>query len=177
MKVSKSRNSSKTALKTRGINWTKSQLAKISYIAGLEAAPSIDIVKENCAKLSDEKAEAMLLKVKQKRKELAGLIGLNNDISGIRNSAGAGEIYIVENELFEGWIKIGMTTNLTSRVNTYNCSDPLKRFRVIVNKQVNDRRRAEAVLKHNIGIVASLSNGEWFRIEKRVALDIFKAIS
>ena len=46
----------------------------------------------------------------------------------------------------------------------------------ITEKDVNDRRRCEAILKHNLKMTASLSNGEWFRIDKDVALEIFNAI-
>ena len=170
--ISKARNSPKTAAKVRGLKWTEGQLKKIRVIAAQEEMPTL----ANLPKLGDYKAEVMLRKIKQLRKEMSQAIGTSNP-SGIRNSTGEGVIYLVEHELYEGWVKCGMTTNMKKRLGSYNCSDPLKRFSVLLEKSVSDRRKSESLLIHNLKSKASLSKGEWFRINKVTALEIFNAIS
>ncbi len=174
--ISKARNSSNTAAKVRGIKWTSGQINKMRKMAALETSPNIDTIKCIYPNLGEYKALVMLEKVKKFRKEMAEITGYAELIHGVQDSAGNGAIYLVENSLYEGWIKCGMTTNMKSRLISYNCYDPLKRFNLIIEKNVVNRRKSESVLIHNLKMVATLNNGEWFRIDKNIALDIFNNI-
>lgn len=174
--IKAARNKSTTALKTRGIKYNKRQQDLIRTLAADVDAPTREKILLVFPKMSQLKVDAILVKAKLLRKKLAENLGINNEVSGIRNSKGQGYVYLVENELFSGWIKCGMTTNITSRLNTYNSNDPLKRFRVLVDKEVVDRRRAELNLMRELQIKSTLQNGEWFRIDKNQAIEIFKSI-
>lgn len=174
--IGKARNSSKTASKVRGIKWTSSQLTKMRFMAASVNTPTLEMIKEAYPSLGDYKSNCMLDKVKQLRKEMSEITGLEDGIDGVRNSKGSGIIYLVENEMYPGWIKCGMTINIISRLNSYNCNDPLKRFRIVAEKTVLNRRKSETDLMRELGNVSSLSNGEWFRIEKEQALKIFDIV-
>lgn len=174
--IGKARNSSNTASKVRGIKWTSGQRSNMRIIAASIEPPTIEVVKELYPNLGGYKAERMLNEVKKLRKKMSEITGLEDGISGIRNSKGDGIIYLVENEMYPGWIKCGMTVNMSNRLNSYNCYDPLKRFRIITEKSVSNRRKSEAFLKRELESVSSLSNGEWFRIEKEQALKIFNNV-
>ena len=93
------------------------------------------------------------------------------------NQTAAGFIYLIEHELFDGWIKCGMTEDLTSRLKSYNWCDPMQRFSVLANKSVVDRRKSERLLIHNVKLKADLQKGEWFRIERSSAQQIFSQIN
>lgn len=88
-----------------------------------------------------------------------------------------GFIYLIENDAYPGWIKCGMTTELKSRLDAYNGYDPLKRFRIIVSSEVVNRRKAESHLLNDLKMKCSLQTGEWFKIDKEIALEIFERIS
>lgn len=170
--IGKARNTSATASKVRGVKWTESQLKKMRKIAAQPEMPTLS----DLPKLGKHKAGLMLRKVKQLRKEMASATETPNLVRGIRDSKGRGIIYLVEHELFVGWVKCGMTTNMKKRLGAYNCSDPLNRFNVLAEKYVDDRRKAENLLKYNLESKATLSNGEWFRVDRSTALTVFKEI-
>jgi predicted GIY-YIG superfamily endonuclease len=174
--IKAARNKSSTALKTRGIKYNKRQQDLIRMLAAAVDAPSREKILLVFPSMNQKKVDAILNKAKLLRKKLAENLGLNNEINGIRNSKGMGYIYLVENEMFSGWVKCGMTTNITSRLNTYNSNDPLKRFRVLIDKEVIDRRKSELDLMRELQIKSTLHNGEWFRIDKDKAIEIFKSI-
>ena len=174
--IGKARNGSKTSSKVRGIKWTSKQMTRIRLMAGSEQAPTISMIKSLYPKIGDYKSECMLSKVKLLRKELSEITGLEDGIDGIRKSKGNGIVYLVENEMYPGWIKCGMTIDMKNRLNSYNCNDPLKRFRVIVEKEVENRRKSETSLKRELGNVSSLANGEWFRVDKETALSLFNSV-
>jgi hypothetical protein len=175
VEISKARNSSKTSSKVRGLKWNAMQMANIQKIASQELMPSITDVRELYPNMSDYKINVMLNKINQLRKQLSNASKLTS-VSGIRNSAGSGLIYLIEHELYSGWIKCGMTVNIEDRIKTYNCGDPLKRYKVIVTKHVENRRFAETRLKSELKLTSTLSNGEWFRIDKDIALQLFNVI-
>jgi predicted GIY-YIG superfamily endonuclease len=170
--ISKARNCSLTAAKIRGVKFTKLQLQQINLLAAEKVCPTLDVLRKKFKKMGNFKLETMLKNIKKKRKELAIVIG-NDDIDGIRNSDGNGFIYLIENEMYSGWIKCGMTTNLSKRLNSYNTNDPLRRFQFVIHKEVDSRRKAEKHLMLELSNRSDLINGEWFRIEKKMAIDIF----
>jgi hypothetical protein len=170
--VSMARNSSKTAAKVRPVRWTKKQMIAIRTFAIQEICPTIDDLRKKYWKLGDHKLECMFKLIKNKRREFSELTGIN-DIDGIRNAGGKGYVYLLENELYPGWIKCGMTVNLEKRLQTYNTNDPLKRYKFVSSMTVNDRRKIEKMIMEALLGKSSLNNGEWFRIEKNIAINIF----
>lgn len=173
--ISIARNSKNTASKTRGIKWTKNQETRMRLLSAEKDAPTIEKLKAHFPSMSEYKLTAMLSKIKFYRKKLAEELNLSN-IDGIRNSNGKGYIYLIENESYNGWIKCGMTTNISERLNSYNINDPLKRFNIVAKKEVNDRRKSERELIYNLEMISDLKNGEWFKIDKNKAIDIFEKI-
>ncbi len=114
-------------------------------------------------KCDEEKAKLILAEIKRERKQ-----------KGIAKATEtAGYLYLIENEMYPGWIKCGMTTDLESRLGSYNQYDPLKRFVVIASKAVYDRRLPEAILIERLSKLSNICNGEWMRIDKRAAIAAF----
>ena len=114
-------------------------------------------------KCDEEKAKLILAEIKRERKQ-KGIVKVTE---------AAGYLYLIENEIYPGWIKCGMTTDLESRLGSYNQYDPQKRFVVIASKAVYDRRLSEAVLIKQLSKLATISNGEWMRIDKDAAIIAF----
>lgn len=148
----------------------------IRQLASAEKSPSIIDVLEKFNPITDEKAELLLKSIKILRKKFAK--GLDKDfgkIKGVQQKIDEGHIYLVSSELLPGWIKAGMTTNLTIRLKHYNCCDPLKRYKIVSSKKVEFRRKAEKILLYDLKIVATDSVGEWFKISESKAVEIFKS--
>lgn len=173
--ISSARNKSSTASKSRGIKWTKNQQTRMRLLASSKVMTTYENLKSLYPTMSDIKLQAMLVKIKFYRKKLAEELNLS-DVDGLRSSSGKGHIYLVENESYIGWIKCGMTSSINKRLNSYNSNDPLKRFRLIIEKVVENRRAAEKNLINFLKENSEISNGEWFRIDKETALELFKKI-
>jgi hypothetical protein len=129
---------------------------------------------------SERKIRRAVNEAKKLRREMMLAVNAGNGpeikVNGVQTGKTCGVIYLIEHEMFNGWVKCGMTTNMISRLVAYNCSDPLKRFKAIVQKEVNDRRKAETLLIHNLSMTAAIQSGEWFKIDRKEALAIFNAI-
>lgn len=156
---------------------TRSLRKVIVELTQQEKSPTIDDLKNRYRSTSsstDETLQFIFRTIKRKRKEIENFTGIPQ--KGSHEIKSDGFIYLIENELFDGWIKCGMAVNIESRLKGYNGCDPLKRFKVIAFKAVQDRRKAERILLDNTKTKAELQTGEWFRISKDEVLSIFNSI-
>jgi len=85
-----------------------------------------------------------------------------------------GFIYLIENPAWPGMIKAGMTIDYETRLISYNVSDPFDTFKYISIKWVEDRKSAEIELLKKLVSKSSYNKGEWFRIDKEIALSLFE---
>lgn len=85
-----------------------------------------------------------------------------------------GFVYLIENPNYPGMIKAGMTIDYESRLNSYNIYDPYDAFSFIKVKYVKDRRSAETELLKVLRNNSSYNKGEWFKIDKVLALSLFE---
>ena len=108
-----------------------------------------------------------LLKLNESRRETTKIKLVKSN-----NKTESGIVYIVSNSAFEGYLKIGMTKDLNSRMKTYQTCDPLRRFKVEHWKVVENARITENyLLKHHH---INLAEGEW-ALDKNVR-EIFRSI-
>jgi hypothetical protein len=70
-----------------------------------------------------------------------------------------GIVYLISNEAFPGYLKIGMTQNLDKRLSQYQTYDPFRRFKVEDYAFVIDRALEEKRFISKWSI--DLGNGEW----------------
>lgn len=75
----------------------------------------------------------------------------------------SGIVYLISNPAFDGFLKIGITKDLKSRLSSYQTYDPFKRFKVEHYRVVADARKEEKLYlsHHNI----TLAKGEWVHRE------------
>jgi hypothetical protein len=106
-----------------------------------------------------------LLKLNKKREEKV------ITLSKSKEKTKSGIVYIISNEAFPDYYKIGMTKNLEERLKSYQTYDPLKRYKVEHYKIVEDARKTESyfLAHHKINIIS----GEWVKgdIIKRIFLE------
>lgn len=74
-----------------------------------------------------------------------------------------GIVYVITNPAYPGYFKVGMTSDLDTRLKSYQTYDPLQRFKVEHYSFVLDRRKAEKQIleKFKLDIV----KGEWVNNE------------
>lgn len=73
-----------------------------------------------------------------------------------------GELYIVTNPAFEGWVKVGMAVDARDRLKNYQTSSPFRDYELESFCQVGDRRAAEAELHRRLSKIYE-QQGEWFK--------------
>ena len=73
-----------------------------------------------------------------------------------------GELYLITNPAFEGWVKVGMAVDARDRLKNYQTSSPFRDYELQSFCRVADRRAAEAELHRRLGKVYE-QQGEWFK--------------
>jgi len=83
-----------------------------------------------------------------------------------------GEVYIITNPAWKGWVKVGMAIDSKDRCKGYQTSSPLRDYKLKFKKYFNDRRSAEAKAHILCSKKASDRKGEWFELDIKTAKDI-----
>ena len=98
--------------------------------------------------------------------------------SSLKNyeSSTEGEVYIITNKAWKGWIKIGMAVDAEDRCKGYQTSSPLRDFKLKFKKYFNDRRVAELRAHTLCGKKADKRKGEWFKLDMKIAKDIINNV-
>jgi len=73
-----------------------------------------------------------------------------------------GQVYIVYNENFPEWVKVGMAVDAEDRLNNYQTSSPYRDYVLYYKYDVNDRRKAESEA-HRVLNKRYEKQGEWFK--------------
>lgn len=91
------------------------------------------------------------------------------------SSSKEGQVYVIANDAFPGWVKIGMAVSAEDRLNGYQTSDPYRGYRLIAAFNTEDRRASESVAHEVFGRLYERRN-EWFAVNPNVARDLLECI-
>ena len=80
----------------------------------------------------------------------------------------AGWVYIITNEAWPEWVKVGMADDPEKRLSGYQTSSPIRDFALFEAYHVGDRRQAEKAA-HDILKGTYAKKGEWFKCNPAVA--------
>ena len=90
-------------------------------------------------------------------------------------SSKEGEVYIITNPAFEGWVKVGMAVDAIDRLKNYQTSSPFRDFELEYFCKVNDRRASEAKA-HQLLDSKFHRQGEWFCCSLKDARQILNEV-
>mgnify|MGYP001821831352 CR=1 FL=1 len=79
-----------------------------------------------------------------------------------------GWVYIITNEAWPEWVKVGMADDPKKRLSGYQTGSPMRDYALFGAYKVNDRRAAEKAA-HNILKENYSKKGEWFKCNPAVA--------
>lgn len=82
-----------------------------------------------------------------------------------------GYIYVIINENFPGFCKIGVTLDIKSRLRSYQTSSPHRNYKVVHYIEHHDCYFAEKQIHTNLKYFALSRKNEWFEIPIDVAID------
>ena len=81
----------------------------------------------------------------------------------------SGYLYIISNENFPGWIKIGTTKDLNKRLQTYQTASPHRNYVLEYSLFHPKYLEAEKQIKDTMKPFASEIRNEWYRVDLHVA--------
>lgn len=81
----------------------------------------------------------------------------------------SGYLYIVTNDAFSGWVKIGTTFNLNERLHVYQTGDPFRRYILQYSLYHPLFREAEKKIKEAMKPFAKSIKNEWYEIDLQFA--------
>lgn len=74
----------------------------------------------------------------------------------------SGEIYLIINPAFSGWVKVGMSINAVDRLHSYQTSDPFRSYSIYASFKTDDRHKTEKRL-HKLLEKTFEKRNEWFK--------------
>jgi len=92
------------------------------------------------------------------------------------NKEESGDIYIISNPSWKGWIKVGMAIDSKDRCKQYQTSSPFRDYELHYSKFFNDRKDAEKKAHKLLKKKSEEKKGEWFKISKQDAKNIIETI-
>tara|TARA_R100000995_G_scaffold84417_1_gene63026 strand:+ start:1789 stop:2349 length:561 start_codon:yes stop_codon:yes gene_type:complete len=81
-----------------------------------------------------------------------------------------GEVYIIYNPAFPGWVKVGMAVDSQDRLKQYQTSSPHRDYEIVKSYKVSNRRESEAKAHKALTIEGRGRKGEWFYMGSNVAV-------
>ena len=80
-----------------------------------------------------------------------------------------GYLYIITNKSWPGWIKIGSTRNLKTRLQTYQTGSPFRDYEVLYSIKHPEYLKAEQNIKLQMLKFAKQIKNEWYEVDLEVA--------
>jgi predicted GIY-YIG superfamily endonuclease len=80
-----------------------------------------------------------------------------------------GYLYIISNENFPGWIKVGSTTNLKTRLQTYQTASPYRNYILEYSICHPAYLEAEKKIKDTLKPFAKDIKNEWYQVDLHMA--------
>ena len=63
-----------------------------------------------------------------------------------------GYLYVIINDSFPGWVKVGTTKNLKKRLQTYQTSSPHRDYQIVYYVEHPEYRQAEKEIKETMKV-------------------------
>ena len=84
-----------------------------------------------------------------------------------------GEVYVVVNDAWPEWVKVGKAVSSEDRLNGYQTSSPFRDYSVIATLTAKDRHAKEREMHKAFTHFSDERRGEWFKIDRLKAINIF----
>ena len=88
-------------------------------------------------------------------------------------SINEGEVYIIVNDAWKDWVKVGKAVSSSDRLNGYQTSSPFRDYKVVATLTTDNRHTKEKEMHKIFEHFAEERMGEWFKIDKVTAIKLF----
>jgi predicted GIY-YIG superfamily endonuclease len=83
--------------------------------------------------------------------------------------SGAGYLYIITNQAWQGFVKVGVTLDLKKRLQQYQTSSPFRDYKLVYSIQHPKYLEAEKQIKETMKPFAKSIKNEWFEVDLHMA--------
>ena len=97
-----------------------------------------------------------------------------SSLENFKDSA-QGQVYIITNPAWEGWVKVGMAVDASDRAGNYQTSSPFRDYELGYVVDTLDRRATEAETHARLGDLFEQRN-EWFKCSIDMAKRIIDGV-
>ncbi len=80
-----------------------------------------------------------------------------------------GYLYIITNKSWPGWLKVGTTRNLKTRLQTYQTGTPFRDYEIVYSIKHPLYLQAEKNIKKQMANFAKQIKNEWYEVDLSVA--------
>ena len=88
----------------------------------------------------------------------------------------AGHVYVIINDAWPEWVKIGKAVDAQDRLNGYQTSSPMRDYRLVYSIYIEDRHKAEKNA-HKLSESIAERKGEWFKMSNEQAITGLEEVS
>ncbi len=88
-------------------------------------------------------------------------------------SVDQGEVYIIVNDAWPEWVKVGKAVISQDRLKGYQTSSPFRDYRIIATLSTDNRHEKEREMHKIFNHFAEERKGEWFKIDNVTAIKLF----
>ena len=88
-----------------------------------------------------------------------------------------GEVYVVTNDAWPGWVKIGMTIDIEKRLENFQTGSPLRDYTLHYAASFDVKRKAEAEAHRIAGTIAEEQKNEWFKMDIESAINTISSLN
>jgi hypothetical protein len=88
-------------------------------------------------------------------------------------SVDQGEVYIIVNEAWPEWVKVGKAVISEDRLKGYQTSSPFRDYRIVATLSTDNRHTKEREMHKVFAHFAQERKGEWFKIDNVTAIKLF----
>lgn len=86
-------------------------------------------------------------------------------------SSKEGYVYIISNDNFSGYYKVGVTNDIKARLRTYQTSSPLRNYKIEYYIHHPDCYEAEKKIAEKLRYFATEIKNEWFKCNLEIVKD------
>lgn len=84
-----------------------------------------------------------------------------------------GDVYVIVNNAWPDWVKVGKASMAEDRLNGYQTSSPFRDYSIIAVLSSDNRHEQEREMHRVFEHFAEERRGEWFKIDRLTAIKLF----
>jgi hypothetical protein len=88
-------------------------------------------------------------------------------------STAQGDVYVITNNAWPEWVKVGKASIAEDRLNGYQTSSPFRDYSIVAKISTEDRHSKEREMHKIFTHFAKERRGEWFKIDRVTAIKLF----